>query len=286
MDTPFILHQQQHRVVTLTLHRLEARNALSTPCLEQLVARLEQADADSGVGAVVIAGAARFFAAGADLRELQQQDLPAALADRRPQLWQRLAQFSKPLLAAVNGYALGAGCELALACDIVIGGESARFGLPEITLGLMPGAGGTQRLIRCVGKSRASQMVLTGEPIDARTALQAGLISEVCVDALTLERTQQIADRISRQAPLALRAAKQALKQAEEIGLSQGLAMERQQFVTLAATDDRREGIAAFSKTYAKLSGALIYGQRIDSQPSRRRRVDADPQPAGPAQQL
>ncbi|MGN6039482.1 2,3-dehydroadipyl-CoA hydratase PaaF [Serratia marcescens] len=246
MDTPFILHQQQHRVVTLTLHRPEARNALSTPCLEQLVVRLEQADADSGVGAVVFAGAARFFAAGADLRELQQQDLPAALADRRPQLWQRLAQFSKPLLAAVNGYALGAGCELALACDIVIGGESARFGLPEITLGLMPGAGGTQRLIRCVGKSRASQMVLTGEAIDARTALQAGLISEVCVDALTLERTQQIADRISRQAPLALRAAKQALKQAEEIGLSQGLAMERQQFVTLAATDDRREGIAAF----------------------------------------
>ena len=246
MDTPFILRQQQHRVVTLTLHRPEARNALSTPCLEQLVFLLEQADADSGVGAVVIAGAARFFAAGADLRELQRQDLPAALADSRPQLWQRLAQFSKPLLAAVNGYALGAGCELALACDIVIGGESARFGLPEITLGLMPGAGGTQRLIRCVGKSRASQMVLTGEAIDARTALQAGLISEVCVDALTLERTQQIADRISRQAPLALRAAKQALKQAEETGLSQGLAMERQQFVTLAATDDRREGIAAF----------------------------------------
>lgn len=260
MDTPFILRQQQHRVVTLTLHRPEARNALSTPCLEQLVFLLDQADADSGVGAVVIAGAARFFAAGADLHELQRQDLPAALADRRPQLWQRLSQFSKPLLAAVNGYALGAGCELALACDIVIGGESARFGLPEITLGLMPGAGGTQRLIRCVGKSRASQMVLTGEAIDARTALQAGLISEVCVDALTLERTQQIAARISRQAPLALRAAKQALKQAEETGLSQGLAMERQQFVTLAATDDRREGIAAFSKTYAKLSGALIYG--------------------------
>ncbi|UUW16659.1 2,3-dehydroadipyl-CoA hydratase PaaF [Serratia ureilytica] len=246
MDTPFILRQQQHRVVTLTLHRPEARNALSTPCLEQLVFLLEQADADRSVGAVVIAGAARFFAAGADLHELQRQDLPAALADSRPQLWQRLAQFSKPLLAAVNGYALGAGCELALACDIVIGGESARFGLPEITLGLMPGAGGTQRLIRCVGKSRASQMVLTGEAIDARTALQSGLISEVCVDALTLERTQQIADRISRQAPLALRAAKQALKQAEETGLSQGLAMERQQFVTLAATDDRREGIAAF----------------------------------------
>jgi len=246
METPLILQQQQRRVVTLTLHRPEARNALSTPCLEQLAYRLEQADADAGVGAVVIAGAARFFAAGADLRELQQQDLPAALADRRPLLWQRLAQFSKPLLAAVNGYALGAGCELALACDLIICGESARFGLPEITLGLIPGAGGTQRLIRCVGKSLAGQMVLTGEAINATRALQAGLVSEVCVDALTLERAQQIAERISLQAPLALRAAKQALKQAEEVGLSQGLAFERQQFVALAATDDRREGIAAF----------------------------------------
>ncbi|WP_434460596.1 2,3-dehydroadipyl-CoA hydratase PaaF [Serratia plymuthica] len=246
METPLILQQQQRRVVTLTLHRPEARNALSTPCLEQLAYRLEQADADAGVGAVVIAGAARFFAAGADLRELQQQDLPVALADRRPLLWQRLAQFSKPLLAAVNGYALGAGCELALACDLIICGESARFGLPEITLGLIPGAGGTQRLIRCVGKSLAGQMVLTGEAINATRALQAGLVSEVCVDALTLERAQQIAERISLQAPLALRAAKQALKQAEEVGLSQGLAFERQQFVALAATDDRREGIAAF----------------------------------------
>ncbi|CAI2477521.1 2,3-dehydroadipyl-CoA hydratase PaaF [Serratia plymuthica] len=246
METPLILQQQQRRVVTLTLHRPEARNALSTPCLEQLAYRLEQADADAGVGAVVITGAARFFAAGADLRELQQQDLPAALADRRPLLWQRLAQFSKPLLAAVNGYALGAGCELALACDLIICGESARFGLPEITLGLIPGAGGTQRLIRCVGKSLAAQMVLTGEAINATRALQAGLVSEVCVDALTLERAQQIAERISLQAPLALRAAKQALKQAEEVGLSQGLACERQQFVALAATDDRREGIAAF----------------------------------------
>ena len=214
MDTPFILHQQQHRVVTLTLGR--RRNALSTPCLEQLVARLEQADADSGVGAVVIAGAARFFAAGADLRELQQQDLPAALADRRPQLWQRLAQFSKPLLAAVNGYALGAGCELALACDIVIGGESARFGLPHRAPG-HPAPDPLRRQVACQpdGADRRAHR-------RPRRALQAGLISEVCVDALTLERTQQMADRISRQAPLALRAAKQALKQAEEIGLWAG----------------------------------------------------------------
>ncbi len=246
METPLILQHRQARVLTLELHRPQARNALNTPCLEQLVYLLEQADADTAIGAVVITGTTRFFAAGADLHELQRQDLPATLTDRRPLLWQRLTQFSKPLLAAVNGYALGAGCELALACDIVICGESARFGLPEITLGLMPGAGGTQRLIRCVGKSFASQMVLSGEAINASRALQCGLVSEVCIDALMLERAQQIAEHISRQAPLALRAAKQALKQAEETGLSQGLLIERQQFATLAATDDRREGIAAF----------------------------------------
>lgn len=246
METPLILQHRQARVLTLELHRPQARNALNTPCLEQLVYLLEQADADTAIGAVVITGTTRFFAAGADLHELQRQDLPATLTDRRPLLWQRLTQFSKPLLAAVNGYALGAGCELALACDIVICGESARFGLPEITLGLMPGAGGTQRLIRCVGKSFASQMVLSGEAINASRALQCGLVSEVCVDALMLERAQQIAEHISRQAPLALRAAKQALKQAEETGLSQGLLIERQQFATLAATDDRREGIATF----------------------------------------
>lgn len=246
METPWIIRHQQERVVTLTIHRPDARNALSTPCLEQLVYWLEQADNDSEVGAVVIGGTPRFFAAGADLHELQQQDLSTTLADRRPLLWQRLAQFSKPLLAAVNGYALGAGCELALACDIIICGESARFGLPEITLGLMPGAGGTQRLIRCVGKSRANQMVLSGEAIDAQLAQQSGLVSEVCLDALTLERCQQLAARISQHAPLALRAAKHALKLAEETPLSAGLAIERQQFATLAATDDRREGIAAF----------------------------------------
>lgn len=246
MPSPFILHQQSQRVVTLTLHRPAARNALSTPCLQQLVEHLAQAEREASVGAVVITGGTDFFAAGADLHELQQQDLVTTQYDQRPLLWQQLTGFSKPLLAAVNGYALGAGCELVLACDIALCGESARFGLPEITLGLIPGAGGTQRLIRCVGKSLAYQMVLSGKTLDAHRAQQAGLVSEVCVDALTLERTQQLAQHISQQAPLALRAAKQALKQAQEIGLSQGLQAERQQFVTLAATEDRREGIAAF----------------------------------------
>ncbi|MBD2814748.1 2,3-dehydroadipyl-CoA hydratase [Xenorhabdus sp. Flor] len=246
MNQEWILCQQQQRVRTLTLNRPEVRNALSNDCLEQLVQHLEQADTDAGIGAIIITGSQRCFAAGADLKELQQQTVATAITDRRPQLWQRLNNISKPIIAAVNGYALGAGCELALACDLVICGESARFGLPEITLGLMPGAGGTQRLIRSVGKALASQMILTGEAIDAHQALQAGLVSEVCIDNLTLKRAQQIANRISEFSPLALRAAKAALRTAHETSLSQGLSAERQHFITLAGTADRQEGISAF----------------------------------------
>ncbi|MDC9581049.1 2,3-dehydroadipyl-CoA hydratase [Xenorhabdus sp. PR6a] len=246
MNQEWILCHQQQRVRTLTLNRPEVRNALSNDCLEQLVQQLEHTEADNETGAIVITGSSHCFAAGADLRELQQQSVATTMTDRRPQLWQRLNNISKPLIAAVNGYALGAGCELALACDLVICGENARFGLPEITLGLIPGAGGTQRLIRSVGKALAYQMVLTGEAIQAQLAQEAGLVSEVCPDALTLERAEQIAQRISEFSPLALRAAKAALKTAHETSLSQGLLTERQHFVALAGTTDRQEGITAF----------------------------------------
>ncbi|MDX7986091.1 2,3-dehydroadipyl-CoA hydratase [Xenorhabdus sp. 12] len=246
MNQEWIISHQQQRVRTLTLNRPDVRNALSNDCLELLVQQLEQADADKETGAIVITGSSRYFAAGADLKELQQQTVATAITDRRPQLWQRLNNINKPMIAAVNGYALGAGCELALACDFVICGESARFGLPEITLGLIPGAGGTQRLIRSVGKALAHQMVLTGEAINAQQAQLAGLVSEVCIDENTLERAEQIAQRISEFSPLALRAAKAALKTAQETSLSQGLLAERQQFVALAGTTDRQEGITAF----------------------------------------
>ncbi|KMJ46367.1 2,3-dehydroadipyl-CoA hydratase [Xenorhabdus khoisanae] len=246
MNQEWILCHQQQRVRTLALNRPEVRNALSNDCLEQLVQQLELADSDSGTGAIVITGSSSCFAAGADLKELQQQTVASAMTDPRPQLWQRLNNISKPIIAAVNGYALGAGCELALACDLVICGENARFGLPEITLGLMPGAGGTQRLIRSVGKALAYQMILTGESIDAYRAREAGLVGEVCPDLTTLERAEQIAQRISEFSPLALRAAKAALKTAQETSLSQGLISERQQFVALAGTTDRQEGITAF----------------------------------------
>ncbi len=234
------------RVLHLTLNRPAARNALNNALLSELAATVEAAASDSEISVCVIAGNERFFAAGADLNEMAEKDLAATLNDIRPQLWARINAFNKPLIAAVNGYALGAGCELALLCDLVIAGENARFGLPEITLGIMPGAGGTQRLIRSVGKSLASKMVLTGESITARQALAAGLVSDVYPEALTLEYALQQAALMARHSPLALQAAKQALRQSQEVALQAGLAQERQLFTLLAATDDRREGIDAF----------------------------------------
>ena len=241
-----LLVSQNGRVVTLTLNRPEARNALNNALLDQIALALEAAQQNESTGAVVITGNDRFFAAGADLKEMASLDMPATLNDPRPQLWARIERFNKPLLAAVNGYALGAGCELAMLCDIVMAGDNARFGLPEITLGIMPGAGGTQRLIRSVGKALAYKMVLTGEAITAQQAQQAGLVAEMCPAALTLEYSEKLAARIAQHAPLALQAAKTALRQAHELSLSQGLAHERQLFTLLAATEDRQEGIAAF----------------------------------------
>lgn len=244
------------RVLTIRFTHYQKRNALTNDCLAELAAVLEMADGDDNIGAVVLTGGAHCFAAGADLNELASQDAVATWQNPRPQLWQRIDSFSKPLLAAVNGYAFGAGLELVLLCDVVIAAEQTRFGLPEITLGLMPGAGGTQRLSRTVGKSLANQMVLTGMPIDARQACSAGLVSEVALAALTLERTQQLAVVIASRAPLAVKAAKQALKQVPELPLSQGLKQERQLFSLLAATQDRQEGIDAFfSKRTPKYQG-------------------------------
>ncbi|MCU6666757.1 MAG: 2,3-dehydroadipyl-CoA hydratase PaaF [Silvania sp.] len=234
------------RVLQLTLHRPAARNALNNALLSELATTLEAAAADSDISVCVITGSERFFAAGADLNEMADKDLPATLNDVRPQLWARINAFSKPLIAAVNGYALGAGCELVLLCDVVVAGDNARFGLPEITLGIMPGAGGTQRLIRCVGKSLASKMVLTGESITARQALAAGLVSDIYPQDLMLEYALQQAEVMARHSPLALQAAKQALRQSQEMALQAGLAQERQLFTLLSATEDRREGISAF----------------------------------------
>lgn len=233
-------------VLTLVLNRPRKRNALSSDVLQQIIGVLSRASDNPNVKAVVVYGGENLFAAGADLNELLTQKSTATWLNPRPQLWQQIEQFEKPLIAAVNGYALGAGLELVLMCDIVIAGDNCVFGLPEITLGLMPGAGGTQRLARTVGKSMANQMVLTGQPIDAQKALSSGLVSEVTVVENTLIKAQKVAKTIAQHAPLAIKAAKTSLKSVPNSPLNQGLLMERQLFSLLAETQDREEGIQAF----------------------------------------
>lgn len=226
--------------------RPEARNALNTALLDELAGTLEQLDADVDVRAVVISGRDNIFAAGADVRELAAKDAVGLFNDDRPRHWRRIRQFSKPLIASVNGYALGGGCELAMLADIIVAALDARFGQPEINLGLIPGAGGTQRLTRAVGKSLAMQMVLAGTLIKAEQAHQAGLVAEVTDPEKTLDASLELAERIATKAPLSLRLAKAAVLRACEVELDQGLDFERQAFVFLGATEDRAEGIAAF----------------------------------------
>ncbi|WP_455925759.1 2,3-dehydroadipyl-CoA hydratase PaaF [Pseudomonas putida] len=230
----------------ITLHRPEALNALNTPLLAELADALSDAEQCPDTRAVVLTGSRKAFAAGADIQEMAERDLVGILNDPRVASWQRITAFSKPLIAAVNGYALGGGCELAMHADILIAGRDALFGQPEINLGIMPGAGGTQRLLRAVGKSLAMQMVLTGEPIGARQALQAGLISEITEPEFTVERALAIARRIAEKAPLAVRLAKEALLKAQDTDLASGLRFERHAFTLLAGTQDRDEGIRAF----------------------------------------
>jgi enoyl-CoA hydratase len=246
-----ILVEQRDRILLITVNRPDVRNALRNDTLREIADALAQADSDDGVHVAVVTGGPKVFAAGADINEMAQTDAIGALLDVRPQYWKTIANFSKPLLAAINGYALGAGCEMAMHADIVVAGRSAKFGQPEINLGTIPGAGGTQRLIRTVGKPIAMKMVLSGELLSAEEALAAGLVAEVADDEQTLERTLALANTIASKSPLALRLAKEAMLKSYELGLEAGLNLERKSFSLLAASEDRREGIAAFKEKRA-----------------------------------
>lgn len=241
-----IVEKPKNGVVCIKLNRPESKNAIRTLMLSELASSLIDCENNIDVRCVILTGEGENFAAGADIKEMAKLDAVGVLNDQRVQYWQQINNFSKPIIAAVNGYCMGGGCELAMHADIIIAGRSAKFGQPEINLGIIPGAGGTQRLIRCVGKSLASQMILSGELIDSHKALAAGLISEISEPELTLERAQQIAQQIANKAPVAIRLAKESLKQAFESSLSAGMQFERRSFVLLAATKDRNEGINAF----------------------------------------
>jgi len=233
-------------VLQLTVHRPEVRNALRTQTLAEIAAALDAAAVDDEVKVVVVTGGRDVFAAGADLREMAPLGPVEILTHERQRHWRTVASFPKPTIAAVCGYALGAGCELALACDIVIAGTNAQFGQPEVNLGLIPGAGGTGRLARACGKALAMQMVLTGKPIAAQAALAAGIAVEVDEPESVLSRAIEIATQIAAKPPLAVRLAKEAVLRAFDAPLTEALAAERQAFALLASSHDRNEGIAAF----------------------------------------
>lgn len=235
-----------HGVLLITLSRPDVRNQLRHAAMTELADALEAADRDPRVRCVVLAGSDKYFAAGADLREMAELDGPALAAHPRTLAWQRIAAVGVPLVAAVEGVALGGGCELVQSCDIAIAGRNARFGQPEIGIGWMPGAGGTQRLTHAVGKSLAMQMILTGEPITADHALAAGLVSEVVVAGEALTRAMTIAAKIATHAPAAIRRAKAAILAANAIALTHGQTTEREGFLALASSPERTEGIAAF----------------------------------------
>ena len=233
-------------VALVTLDRPGSLNALSFDLLDDLVAALEVLDRDGACRAVVITGDDRTFAAGADIKELASQTHASLEAGGRFTAWDRLAAIGLPLIAAVRGFALGGGCELAMACDMIVAAEDATFGQPEIRLGVMPGAGGTQRLTRAIGKARAMELILTGRPMTAREAEAGGLVTSVVPTAATLDAALELAARIAAMPPLAVRAAKAAILAAAEVRLSEGLARERAAFFGLFDTQDQAEGMAAF----------------------------------------
>jgi enoyl-CoA hydratase len=236
-------------VALVTLDRPEALNALSFDLLDALVVTLETLDRGGRCRAVVITGSGeRAFAAGADIRELAPQTTASLTSGGRFGAWDRIAAVGLPLIAAVRGFALGGGCELAMACDMIVAAEDAQFGQPEIRIGVMPGAGGTQRLTRAIGKARAMEVILTGRPMTAREAAEAGLVTAVVPAAATVDAALELAARIAAMPPLAVRAAKAAVLDASDRPLADGLARERASFFALFDTDDQAEGMAAFTE--------------------------------------
>jgi enoyl-CoA hydratase/carnithine racemase len=233
-------------VAICRLDRPEARNALSPELMEELAEAVGAYDSDPEVRCIVIAGSDEVFASGADIGALRERSFQESLVHPSAGFWRRLAGCRTPLVAAVSGWALGGGCELALVCDMIVASETAVFGQPEITLGIIPGGGGTQRLARIVGKQRAMDLVLTGRRFEAREAERLGIVNEVAGKREWLERALELAQRVAQRPPIATRLAKQAVLAAEETSLAAGLETERRLYELSMATEDRVEGMQAF----------------------------------------
>lgn len=233
-------------VATITIDRPKALNALNSQVLEEVVAAAEGFDADENIGAIVLTGSEKAFAAGADIKEMQTKSYPGIRMERMFEDWERLAKLETPLITAVSGYALGGGCEVAMLGDILLASESAKFGQPEITLGIIPGMGGTQRLTRAVGKYKAMDLILTGRTMDAEEAERSGLVSRVLPVEGFQEEVAKVAQKVAGMSQVATAAATKMVDAAYETTLTQGVATERDTFWALFATEDQSEGMDAF----------------------------------------
>jgi enoyl-CoA hydratase len=242
-----IVTETRGRVGLVTLNRPEALNALSKTLIEELGRALDGFEADDGIGAMVITGSDKAFAAGADIKEMQAKTWPATYReDFVTDGWERIAQCRKPVLAAVAGFALGGGCEIAMMCDIIIAADNAKFGQPEITIGVTPGAGGSQRLTRAIGKSKAMEMCLTGRMMAADEAERCGLVSRVVPVADLVAEVVKTAARIAEMSPVVTLMIKEAVNRVFETSLSEGIRFERRLFQATFGTVDQKEGMAAF----------------------------------------
>ena len=246
MSTANVLVETHGRVGLIRLNRPQALNALSAGLIEELNAALAGFEADPVIGAMVLTGSEKAFAAGADIKEMQDKTFAGAFLEDFISRWENVARTRKPIIAAVSGFALGGGCELAMMCDFIIAADTAKFGQPEIKLGVIPGAGGTQRLTRFVGKSKAMEMVLTGRMMDAAEAERAGLVSRIVPAAGLLEDALKTAATIAALSTPALYAAKESVNRAYETTLAEGIRFERRIFHSLFATEDQKEGMHAF----------------------------------------
>ena len=247
MNYQNILVETRGRVGLVTFNRPQALNALCDALVRELGAALDIFEADAEIGAIVITGSEKAFAAGADIKEMAGKSfIDCYVQDFITDGWERVTQCRKPVIAAVAGFALGGGCEMAMMCDTIIAAESAKFGQPEITLGIIPGSGGTQRLTRAVGKAKAMEMVLSGRMMDAAEAERSGLVSRIVPNDKLMEEAMKLADKIASLSRASVLAGKEAVNRAFETTLAEGVRFERRLFHAMFATEDQKEGMAAF----------------------------------------
>lgn len=239
-------YQNNEHIALVTLNRPKVLNALSTDLMQELADCFLSLDTNPKVRVIILTGSEKAFAAGADIAQMVTATPVDQINDQRFRTWEMLKLITKPIIAAVNGFALGGGCELAMSCDLIIAGDEAKFSQPEIKIGTIPGAGGTQRLTRAIGKSKAMMMVLTGDMIDAKTAYEWGLVAKVVPSKILLQEAYELAKTISERAPVAVKLAKEAVNKSFEMTLKDGMDFERRNFYLTFSSLDQKEGMKAF----------------------------------------